>query len=315
MPITSNGRSQTGGKYSLDIEGNETGWIKEIDGGHAVAEVVTEKIGPDHLAHKHIGTVKYEEITFKCGTGMTRGIYDWINVAFKHTFDQGGRKSGAIIYADYNNKETSRLTFHHAIMTEYTMPALDANSKEAAMMTVKIKPETTRKTIGPGKDLKLVADAAMQKQWTTANFRLFGMGGALDAGLTLANKVDALTIKQKVVEDAVGQVRDYETVPANVEIPNLVVTISEAKAEAFYQWHEEFVIKGNCGNDMEKQLHLEYLTPNLKKVLLRLDFTGLGIFKIAPDKVEAGAEGIRRVKIEMYCENITIDTKTGAFFA
>jgi len=65
------------------------------------------------------------------------------------------------------------------------------------------------------------------------------------------------------------------------------------------------VIDGNCGEDQEKGGTLEYLAPDQQTVLFTLTFSNLGIFKITPDKMEAGAEGIRRAKVEMYCENIT----------
>jgi hypothetical protein len=38
--------------------------------------------------------------------------------------------------------------------------------------------------------------------------------------------------------------------------------------------------------------------------LFKLDFHHLGIFKLAPEPVEPGGENIRRVKAEMYCEEI-----------
>lgn len=45
-----------------------TGWIQSVDGGHATSDVVTEKVGPDHIVHKHIAGVKYEDITLVAGT-------------------------------------------------------------------------------------------------------------------------------------------------------------------------------------------------------------------------------------------------------
>jgi hypothetical protein len=39
------------------------GWISSVEGGHATADVVNEKVGPDHIVHKHIAGVKYEDIT------------------------------------------------------------------------------------------------------------------------------------------------------------------------------------------------------------------------------------------------------------
>ena len=121
------------------------------------------------------------------------------------------------------------------------------------------------------------------------------------------NKVEALTVKQKVTDNAVGEIRDYEKVATSVEIPNLVITLSESHAEEFYKWHEDFVIAGNNDQSLERGGHLEYLSSNLKEVLFTLTFSQLGIFKISPDKVEAGGEPVRRVKVEMYCEDIKFD--------
>jgi hypothetical protein len=73
-----------------------------------------------------------------------------------------------------------------------------------------------------------------------------------------------------------------------------------------YKWHEDFVIAGNNGADKEKNGKLEYLASNLKDVLLTLEFQHLGIFKLSPEKTEAGSENIRRVKAEMYCEEARI---------
>ena len=70
------------------------------------------------------------------------------------------------------------------------------------------------------------------------------------------------------------------------------------------------VIKGNNGDDKEKGGTLEYLTPNLQEVLFTLTFQHLGIFKLTPEKVESGSENIRRLKAEMYCEDIQFDYKS-----
>ena len=50
-------------------------------------------------------------------------------------------------------------------------------------------------------------------------------------------------------------------------------------------------------------------------MLFTLTFSGLGMFKLTPEKVEAGSENVRRVKAEMYCEQITFKEGSGAVFA
>ena len=116
-------------------------------------------------------------------------------------------------------------------------------------------------------------------------------------------------MKQKVIEHAVGEFRDYEKEPAHLEVPNLVITFPESHADEVYKWHENFVIKGVNGDDQEKSGQLEYLTPDLKEVLFTLQFQHLGIFKLTPEKVESGSEQIRRLKAEMYCEDMKFDYK------
>lgn len=138
MAITKNARAYTGGKYNLTFDGQtDAGWIKSVEGGNATADVVVEKMGADHIARKHLATVKYEDISFQCGTGMTTTFYDWINTAFNHTSNDAGRRTGAINHYDYDYNLLSALEFRNGLITEFGMPALDASSKDAALMTVK----------------------------------------------------------------------------------------------------------------------------------------------------------------------------------
>src|SRR5262249_14849856 len=154
---------------------------------------------------------------------------------------------GAIITADYSQKEVARLNFFQALITEVGFPACDAASKDAAKMTVKFAPEYTRMIAKTGGDVQAPVGKGEQKKWNPSNFRLKIDG--LDTPCTRVNKIEALTIKQKVVEDPVGELRDYSKIPASIEYPNLVVTFAESHADDVYKWHEDFVINGNNGQD------------------------------------------------------------------
>jgi phage tail-like protein len=312
MTISKNNRGYGVGKYGIELKSVLAGWVKEIDGGHATAEVVSEKIGADHLAHKHLGPLKYEEISMKCGAAMSNGLYAWIQTGFNQTSNAQGREDGAIVYADYDNNETSRLNWTQGIITEFGMPALDASSKDAALMTIKFQPETTRKLIGGGGKISFPSDAAKAKKWLPSNFKIRIDG--CETGCRWVNKVEALSIKQKVTDNAVGELRDSEKVPTSVEVPNLVLTLSESHSDEFYKWHEDFVIKGNNQDDKERGGQLDYISSNLTEVLFTLQFLHLGVFKVGPDKVEAGGEPVRRVKVEMYCEDIKFDYAGSATF-
>jgi hypothetical protein len=141
-------------------------------------------------------------------------------------------------------------------------------------------------------------DQAIQKKWLPSNFRLQIDG--LDC--RRVNKIEAITVKFVSAGNPVGVERAGAGVPPRLQASNLLVTIAETDAPAFYKWHEDFVIKA-AGNK-ERGGTLAYLTPDLKEAIFTLTFLGLGILKLTPEKVEAGSENIRRVKAEMYCRDV-----------
>jgi hypothetical protein len=93
-----------------------------------------------------------------------------------------------------------------------------------------------------------------------------------------------------------------------------VVTLSESHADEFFNWHEDFVIKGNCTQDKERGGQLQFLASDLKPIFT-LTFSNLGIFSMTPEKSEAASENIKRVKVEMYCEQIKFKAESGAVYS
>ena len=304
MPITKDTRAFGGGKFALELDGKEAGWLSSAEGGYAMSDVIEEKLGPDAIVRKHIAGVKYEDLTVECGTGMSAAFYDWIRSSLTSTYT---RRDGALVALDYSFKQQSRLTFRNALIREVAFPALDAASKDAAKLTVRIAPEFTQHQRQSGNGFKTSVDVK-QKKWSPANFRL-----KLD-GLNVpgVNKIAPIVVTTVVVENATGELRQYEQTPLHVEVSDLVVTLAEKDAEALVDWHEDFVIKGNNGADREKSGTLEFLTPDLKDVLFTLTLSGLGIYKLRPEKVEAGAEAIRRLTASMYCEQVALTVGAGA---
>ncbi len=292
-------RGYSAGKFVLVVDGTPAGLCSSVEGGHATSDVIQEKAGGELTAFKHIGGVKYEDITVNVGAAISDGFGKWIQASFGKKHE---RKNGNILSADFDSKGRAGMDFFNALVTELGFPALDASSKDAAKMTVKFSPEYTRFKKGSG-DASAAISPPKQKMWTPANFRLKIDG--LEEGCAKVNKIEALTLKQKVVENPVGEMRDYQKEPVGLlDVPNLVVTLPESHADKWYEYHESFVIKGENGQDKEKGATLTYLTPDLKTEVLTLTFKQLGIFKLTPDKLDAGSEQIRRVKAEFYCESL-----------
>ena len=108
-----------------------------------------------------------------------------------------------------------------------------------------------------------------------------------------------------------GEQRIPTKEPAAVEIGDLVITFPEASSKEFVAWHEDFVVKGNSGDDKERSGKLELLSPTLQP-LFTLTLKGLGIYRLtrAPAEVTAtGAEGIAKMTARMYCQDLAIAAK------
>jgi T4-like virus tail tube protein gp19 len=298
-PMTPDRRGYVAGRYGLEIDNTLVGWVYSEEGGSAAAGVVVERATPDRVQRKHLDAVKYDEITMTMGPSMSKGFYQRL----KQLNDtKVGRVNGAVVSADSSYDEMARLTFQNAVVTEIGFPALDAASKDAAKMTVKLAPELTRFTQAVKSKVGGGAVPKAEKRWLPSNFRLKIDG--LDEACARVSKIDAITITQKVSSSAVGGQRDYQTEATPLEYSNIVVTFPESHAKTFIDWHQSFVVEGRNGQDKEKSGTLEYLTPDLQEALFTLTFHNLGIFRLTAEKVEAGGENIRRMKAEMYVEKI-----------
>jgi hypothetical protein len=113
-------------------------------------------------------------------------------------------------------------------------------------------------------------------------------------------------VKQSVVTDDIGDARDYQREPGRLEFPDLAITLAESSAKSWFDWFEDFVIKGNSGETTEKNGSIAFLSANLADELLRIDLFNLGIFKIGADKTEANSDRLTTVTAQLYCERMEL---------
>src|SRR5215208_3078109 len=298
MPITTNHRDYPTGSSLLELSGTFAGQVLSTEGGDVTSDVIQEKLGSDPVVRKHLAGVRYTDIELECDARMERNFFDWIRDTLNHKFT---RKSGAISVPDFNYQVDSRVEFANALLTGVSFPALDAGSRDAVTMSVKLTPEYTRRQKGSGQLQSAPGGPKGRAGWTAANFRLQIDG--LDC--KRVTKIEPLTFTTVVAQQAVGEAREYQQEPAHLDVPNLVLTVPESEAASFYAWHDDFVVKGMNGPQYEKNGTLEFLDPNGKDALLTLELKNLGIFRLASVKPSATG-GIAQVRASMYCEEITL---------
>jgi hypothetical protein len=155
---------------------------------------------------------------------------------------------------------------------------------------------------------------SQQKIWVASNFRLEIDG--LDC--TRVNKIDAFTIKQGVLADSVGDVRDLKLKPSVPTFPNLKITLSQLSLQSWMDWFQSFVVqvppprrsrcrrrapRSNSSDAQEKNGRLQLLSPSLDTTLAEIKFFNMGIFKLEQED-SADANAIARWAAELYVERM-----------
>jgi phage tail-like protein len=301
-------RAYVAGNFALSLDGGKSiGMLKSAQGGQIYAEPVAEPSEGSLYAKKHIGNVKYSDITLQVGLSMPDAFYQWIADSWNFGAQ---RKNGAVIAADFNMTAVKELDFTNAFIQETTIPALDAGAKDPAYLVLKLTPESTQPVKTSG---KLAVSATKQKQWLASNFK-FELG-KVDG--SRVSKIDSFTIKQTMAapttdlgdvtfpeQALVVSVPPYNLEPGKIDFPNLRVTVAEAYAQTWIDWYEDFVRKGNNSDDYEKSGSITFLSPDLRTELARVDLFGVGIFNLSDERPLSGADTISRLVAELYVERM-----------
>jgi hypothetical protein len=296
MPIAGTGSYVTG-NFQLRLDGVDAGFLKSVDGGAISAEVISEPVGSSSHVKKHLGPPRYEPFSIQIGLWMGRAAYEWIQAAWTMN---DVRKNGSIVACDYNLEARSEREFSDALVTQVTIPAMDAASKDQCDMTVKFAPEMIRTRKASGK-VPAAPVAAAKEMWLASNFKLEIAG--LDCSKVSA--IGSFSVTPAVV-DTIGDARIPLKESGTLEFPNLSITLAESAAATWMEWFDDFVVKGNNGDEREKSGSLVFLSPNLQSELGRVNFFNLGIFKIGSAKADADDDRIQRVTAELYCERMEL---------
>jgi hypothetical protein len=282
-------RTYAAARYLLELDGAAVGFLRSVEGGAVTADVVTEPQGD-----KHLGQIRYEELVLQCDLSLGKAFYAWLGDTL------GGkpvRHDVTVVTVDATGKSVAERECSQAVVAEIALPALDAASKEPGSLTVKVAPESTR--AGKGSGAKPTLPAAKRKQWLAGNFKLEIDG--LDC--KKVSKIDAFAIGQTVRRDEVGARRRPARETAQLEFPNLRVTLADAGSETGRTWFDDFVVKGSGA---EREGAITFLAPDRKTPLGTVVLHNLGIFRLEPLPQTAGSEGVARLRADLYCERMEL---------
>jgi hypothetical protein len=293
-------RPYVSGYFQLVLDGVDVGIIQKAGGGNVKADKAQIPQSTEYLVKNQLGNITIEDMSVQCGLAMGAPFKDWITASLdaNHKY-----MNGELVVADYNLKAIQSREFKQALITEVGFPAADASSKDVSYLSVKWACEDVLDKAGDGARISK-PNNMNQTMFTNHNFRLTIDG--LEATTGKVSKVDALTIKQTVARDNIGNARVYELIPGKLEMPSLKITFNRNAVEPIQKWHYDFVYQGMNDVTKEKTGLLEFLSQDRKTVLLAVEFKGLGIMDLKGDEFTNNNDKVSTVTAEMYCDQITI---------
>jgi hypothetical protein len=296
-------KSYTSGHFELEIDGHKsTAYLKSVDGGHLKANAVIEPIGGHNQQIKSVSTMDIEPFTIDFGISGSKDIFNWVRQSIDKKYV---RRNGCITHANFDLQRTYEHEFFDALITEMTFPALDGAAKDTSYLKLKIQPErTAERKIPPGAKINPTG-GVKQKLWTANSFR-FTIDGV--AGTEYSNKIEAFTIKQNIKKHYTGEDRFPRIEPTKFEYPHIVGTLGLDYADDLLKWHKDYLHKGMSEPAAQRSGAIEYLAPNKKDVLFRIDFFEAALHNLQVQQSQANQDAIKRVKFDLYVGRMQIDS-------
>lgn len=295
-------RSYSAGHFLFHLDDKHdvgAAYLKSVEGGMVKSAILEEQAGPEALQFKHLGTVEIDPIQLEIGMALSRPVLDWIAGSWQRKYS---RRSGSIIHADFDFRSKIEQWFEDALITETKFPTLDGGARDPAYLGVTIQPERIDTKRGDGHRVTGITGMA-QKMWTPSNFRLDINGIDCEH----VNRIDAFSVSQRVRPLYLGSQRFPELEPTGVDFSNITVYTAVEHAQDFMRWYEAFVVKGGKESREERDGYLEFLGPDTRTVLFTINLNRLGVHRLTIEKSTANAEQIKRCRIELYMESMSLE--------
>lgn len=286
--------------FAFELDGkDEVGLFKSIEGGSIKTDVMTYQHGAGFDRWRQLGKPKFEDLKLQVGLSMSKPFFDWLEGFFKRRVE---RKTGAILAADFTFAEQVRREFKEALIKEVVFPKLEGQDKNPVYMNVSLAVEDMVFIKGSGRRITKPTGFDEQKLWTANNFRLKLDG--FEKPCEAVAKIDSFTIKQNIVEHHVGGFRAPIKTSTQVEFPNITFYIPEPEGLPFYDHFHKRGVRGEVPGRLTGMIQTFDGDSENKKVLFTLSFSGADIVGVVPDKLDAGTEEIKVVKVEIYTESM-----------
>ena len=229
MPTDHRIKPYTGGRFAFELDQIATPSASSTASTAATSRPIRSPRcrGADGYVTKYAGHAKYDDITVQVGAAMSPPFWKWVSSSLKRNPQ---RRNGALVAYDFDFNERARRSFFGALIAEVGFPALDAASKSAAMLTVKITPELIKYEKGDGHKFsgsQAQDQTTKMKMWTASNFT-FALDRFKSSDAARSSvKIEAFSVKQNIIDNPVGLEKYARKEVGRLDLPTIVVTFPE----------------------------------------------------------------------------------------
>ncbi|MEO6002988.1 MAG: hypothetical protein ABIZ04_06350 [Opitutus sp.] len=281
--------SYGGGSTTLTINGVPCGQVQSFEGGDARTSVILETASGSAMPKKHIAGVSYAPIKLVVGFPLPQPVVNCINDLLANLHS---RQTLLIAQYDFDRQAVGApLQANNASLTEVRLPVFDAADTGAAYVTLIFAPQSTQVSTLPAPPFPTAVTNT--KIIRASDYKI--LFGSLPT--TRVSRIEPIVIKLPT-----------ESSPA--EFSNVILTVSRADWADWAAWRDSFVVNGTNDDASEKSGSLELQSTATSStpaaVLLKLQFSHVGIIRAAPLPVVTATDGAAKFQTELYYESAAI---------
>lgn len=262
-------------RFLLEVGGQPVASLRNFQGLDVEAEIATRGVGAHGMPKKHVAGVHWTPGIATFGGGMGEGMRGWI----AETLDRGAAaRAGSVAVAGPRGVPAFSVAFAGARLTAVTFPALDAASKEPALMSVEFAARQVRWDEGGA----AVQPSGKPKEWMQSDFRV---------------EIGSLPCDRVTRVDAFSWTCAAD---GTITVPDVRLVISRADLAPWEAAARRWFLDRDFRDKHEVSGRITLLAADGRDALATVELGNVGLKKFSHDEVDPGDA----FAVELYAEKL-----------
>jgi len=266
-----------------------------------VVSAKVESAGQDKSGrvNRFPGAPRREPVTLQMNFNQSAELYRWVGGFCANTPET---RDVGLTRADATRGQViEQWSLGKSAIVETVFPGGDLQSEEEGFLLVRVAPTSIERVPADAASRPAATAFGKARIWQLNRFQFAIDGFESDDVI----RVEPFSVKRRVVEAKTGPGAFVTQTPSGtLELPNLVVTITDDALTRWVEWHEQMVVHGQL--DVERNGVLSMVSADGTTETARIRFEHLGILSIRDTDSRSG-ETRKGWQVELYFENMIFE--------